>query len=107
MARRKFRPRTAAASPPLLAGIGWYDAAQWAKLKQIADDTAEVDDTYGDWQRNAERTERELSRRGLVTRRVVIDVDALVEWCRARGKPVDGSSRAEYTSVIVLGMKLT
>ena len=50
----------------------------------------------------AERTERELSRQGLVTCRVPIDVDALVEWCRARNAPVNGPSRSEYVAEFML-----
>jgi hypothetical protein len=87
-----------------VVGIGWYDAAQWAKLKQLAVDAADLDESHEAWQRNAERTERELAQRGLVVRRVPIDVDALAAWCRARGKPVNGASRAEYTSELVSGL---
>jgi hypothetical protein len=84
-------------------GIAWYDTVQWAKLKQVADDPAALDYTHEAWQRGAERTERELSRRGLTTRRIPIDVDALVAWCRARNQPVNSASRAEYTAEIVRG----
>jgi hypothetical protein len=87
-----------------VVGIGWYDAVQWAKLKQVAVDAAELDDTHEEWQRNAERTERELARgRGLVIRRVPIDVDALVAWCRERNKPVNGASRSAYAAEQVKG----
>jgi hypothetical protein len=101
MARRKSRRRSPAVGPLQVVGIGWYDPVQWSKLKQIAADAAALDDTHEDWQRNAERTERELSRQGLMIRRVAIDVDALVAWCRARGKPVNGAARAEYTAEMV------
>jgi hypothetical protein len=105
MARRKSRRRSPAVRPPQVVGIGWYDATQWSKLKQIAVDAAELDDTHEAWLRNAERTERELSQRGLVIRRVAIDVAALAEWCRAHGKPVNGASRAEYTAEVVQGLR--
>jgi hypothetical protein len=86
-----------------VVGIGWYDAVQWAKLKQVAVDPERLDDTHEDWQRTAERTERELARDGgLVIRRVPIDVDALVAWCRERGKPVDGPARSAYAAEMVL-----
>jgi hypothetical protein len=84
-----------------MVGIGWYDAAQWAKLKQVAVDAAELDESHDAWQRNAERTERQLAQRGLVIRRVPVEVDALVAWCRARDKPVNAASRAEYTSEVL------
>jgi hypothetical protein len=86
-----------------LVGIAWFDPVQWAKLKRVAADADQLDETHEEWQRNAERTERELATRGLALRRIPIDVDALVEWCRRQNKPVDGAARAEYTSLIVRG----
>jgi hypothetical protein len=101
MARRKSRQQSRADRPSLVVGIGWYDAAQFAKLKQVAVDADALDDTHEDWQRNAERAERELSRGGLVIRRVPVDVDTLVAWCREHDRPVDGAARAAYASELV------
>jgi hypothetical protein len=101
MSRRHPRERSRGAQPPQAVGLAWYDAAQWAKLKQVAADTANLDDSYEDWQHNAERTERELTRRGVQLRRVAIDVDALVAWCRQRGMPINGEARAQYTAELV------
>lgn len=98
MARNKSRRSSRARDLPVIAGLAWYDLAQWTKLKQIAEDAQELDDTHEDWQRNAERTERALRRRGFNLRRVPIDIDALVAWCQARGKPLNGESRVEYTA---------
>jgi len=103
MARRHSRRRPHTPSTPLLVGVAWYDPVEWSKLKQVASDAENLDDTYEAWQRNLERTERELSAKGLVVRRVLIDVDALVEWCRAHNRVVNGAARAEYTSQIVRG----
>jgi len=103
MAGRKSRRRPRKADAPRQIGIAWYDPVQWAKLKQVATDADQLDDTHEEWQRNAERLERELSAGGLAIRRVAIDVDALVEWCRGQNKPVDGAARAEYTTLIIRG----
>ncbi len=101
MARRESRRRSSKTSPRLVVGLAWYDCLQWAKLKQIAADAEQLDDTHEQWQRNAERTERHLAAQGMVVRRVPIDVDALVAWCRAQNKPVDGAARVEYTCQMV------
>jgi hypothetical protein len=107
MTRRESRRRSRKTGLPLVVGIAWYDSTQWTKLKQIAADTEQLDDTHEEWQRNAERTERQLAADGMAVRRVPIDVDALVAWCRAQNKPVDGAARAEYTSRIVRGEMLS
>ena len=103
MARRESRRRSPAARQPQLVGLAWYDLAQWAKLKQVADDAADLDESHEAWKRNAERTERQLSRRGIIIRRVAIDIDALMDWCRQRGKPLNSASRAEYAAEMVRG----
>jgi hypothetical protein len=106
MTRRESRRRSRKTGLPPVVGIAWYDSTQWIKLKQIAADTEQLDNTHEEWKRNAERTERQLAADGMLVRRVPIDVDALVAWCRAQNKPVDGAARAEYTSRIVRGEML-
>jgi hypothetical protein len=87
----------------MVVGIGWYDAVQWAKLKGVAADPDRLDDSHEAWQRTAERTLQELMAQGLDVRRVPIDVDALVQWCRDHGKAIDAKARAEFTTVIATG----
>src|SRR6185437_15324265 len=99
MARHESRRSRKADLSPVV-GIAWYDSAQWIKLKQVAADAEQLNDTHEEWQRNAERAERRLSAEGMIPRRVPIDVDALVQWCRVQNKPVTGATRAEYTSRI-------
>jgi hypothetical protein len=83
--------------PPQVA-LAWYDAAQWAKLKQVAEDADNLDDSYEDWHRCAENLERELRRKGVAIKRVHIDVEALVGWCTSRKRPVNGEARSEYAA---------
>ncbi len=87
----------------MVVGIGWYDATQWAKLKEVAADSDRLDKSHEAWQRSAERTAQELASQGLAVRRVPIDVDALIQWCRVHHKEIDGNARAEYTRLIVSG----
>ncbi len=107
MAQRNSRRRSGTKAPQFPVGIAWYDATQWAKLNEIAADADRLDESHEAWQQNAERTLQQLSGEGLVIRRVPIDVDALVKWCRAHNKPIDGKARAEYTSMIVVSEKGT
>ena len=34
--------------------IAWYRREQWAYLKQVSADSAELEDSFGEWERNAE-----------------------------------------------------
>jgi hypothetical protein len=96
MAKRRSRGRPPAA--PMDVAVGWYDAAQWAKLKQVAVDADQLDDSHEQWRRNAENLERGLRHKGIEIRRVPIDVDSLVAWCRARNRALDGEARSQYAA---------
>ena len=94
MKRKKRHARKATES--IVVGLAWYDAAEWAKLKQIAADADLLDDSHEAWLRGAEEAERRMRSRGFVIRRVPIAMDSLVKWCQLRGKLVDGNARTEF-----------
>jgi hypothetical protein len=96
MAKRHSGGRPSAM--PRNVAIGWYDAVQWARLKQVAIDANDLDDSYEAWKRNAENVERKLRREGTQTQRVQIDVEALVSWCQFQERPVNGKSRSQYAA---------
>jgi hypothetical protein len=83
--------------------VAWYNPAQWARLKQVAVDADNLDDSYEAWKRNAEGVERELRRKGIEIQRVHIDVEALLAWCQARHQPVSGEARSEYAAQLAAG----
>ena len=69
----------------------------------MAADADNLDDTHAAWVRNAENLERELRRRGVAVRRVPVDVGALVAWCRARRRSVDGAARSAFAAELAAG----
>lgn len=81
-----------------VAAMSWYDREQWTKLKAIAEDGERLDVTYDAWLAGAERAEAELARRDTAVRRVFIDVDEFVDWCRANNLKIISASRAKYTA---------
>jgi hypothetical protein len=46
--------------------------------------------------KTARRTVRDIESDGHAVERVPVDVVALSEWCRERGLPLTGPSRAKY-----------
>lgn len=71
-------------------------------LKLLAADPESLDATYRDWEAQAKRTFEQLQKDpGIEPVKVLVDVEALRQWCRERGKPVDGAARAEYVGEIV------
>jgi hypothetical protein len=85
-------------NPGRTIGIAWYSSTQWALLKRVAADRADLDDTYAAWEMNALETERMIEETGQSVVRVPIDVTKISSWCRKRRIPNNSSSRAQYVA---------
>lgn len=84
-------------------GVAWYSREAWERLRQLADDREALDDTFEDWERGALAMVRDLEAAGRHVRKVLIDVDALVKWCRERHCRIDQAARAEYVTYLLQG----
>jgi hypothetical protein len=98
--KSKFSPQPV--PHPQLAGrrvaFAWYDAQQWARLREIAADPEVLNHTYEDWLKQAEEAVAALRARGVRAEKLPIDVDAAASWSAARGRPFNMSARAEYVA---------
>jgi hypothetical protein len=79
-------------------GIAWHTRKSWERLLTVADDRAALDDTFEDWERNALNVIRNLKAKGSQVRKVPIDTEALIVWCRESGRRIDGAARADYVT---------
>jgi hypothetical protein len=94
----KRRGRSSARPEREAMALAWYTLDQWILLKNTAADREDLDDTYGDWLEGATQRFEELQAAGCDIRKVNIDVSELTQWCRLRGVPLDGKSRAEFAA---------
>ena len=101
MARRRRRGRSQVPSETVQLGLAWYSRETWERLREIADDRDKLDDTYEDWQRQALTMIHDLDVVGRQIRKVPIDIEALVAWCRERKCRIDAAARAEYVSCLL------
>lgn len=83
---------------PLIAGIAWYDRKQWQRLTEAVVDRSELDATYEKWQQSARDAVQMIERQGQVVEKVHVEVESLVYWCKEKGLPVNGKSRADYVT---------
>ena len=98
MGKKQKRKRKTDNSFDTFLGIAWYSRDQWERLKQVASDPGNIEDTYEEWLTNAEKTLREYAKPGVKTHRVHIDVEELIAWCKSKNVPVNGGSRSEFAS---------
>lgn len=82
-------------------GFAWFTREQWQRLTEVVDDRNELDDTFEQWERNALTTLHDLESRGHSVRKVLVDVETLVAWCRVRGRRIDGTARADYVIALL------
>jgi hypothetical protein len=79
-------------------GIAWYRRDQWARLRELAADADKLDEAYEDWLAGAQKTIVQMTAAGVHVRRVDIDLDELVRWCRYEGRRLDSAARAAFAA---------
>jgi hypothetical protein len=82
-------------------GFAWYARETWGRLRELADDRDALDDTFEDWEHQATTAVRELKSAGRGVRKVAIDIDAAVIWCREHGRRFDSAARSEYVAELL------
>jgi hypothetical protein len=82
-------------------GFAWFTREQWQRLTEIADDRNELDETFEQWERNALSALYTLHSRGHSVRKVMVDVETLVAWCRGHGRRIDAAARADYVIALL------
>ena len=73
-------------------GLAWFTAETYPKLLAVADDRDARAATFVEFDAVESRRIAALTARGIEVRRILIDVDRLVEFCRARGVKIDRES---------------
>ncbi len=99
LAARKATKREAKRSAEQLrTAVAWYVPEQWGKLREISADKDLLENDHRGWLLNAEKTVGKTAEAGANIERVTVDVDELEAWCRSRGCPVNGESRAQFVA---------
>ena len=81
-----------------ITGIAWYRRDQWARLRELAADADRLEEAYDDWLAGAQKTIVQMTAAGVRVRRVDIELDELVRWCRHEGRPLDSAARESADS---------
>jgi hypothetical protein len=82
----------------MIVGIAWFRPEQYELLLALAADSDSMANTYEEWLAGVTKTMDDLNQRGIIARRVDVEVRALVAWCQQRGIPLDGTARSTYAA---------
>ena len=64
----------------------------------MASDREKLDGSYGEWLAGAQKALLEMALAGVSAKRVDVDVNALLRWCQAEGRPVDSAARTAFVA---------
>jgi hypothetical protein len=81
-----------------VAGICWYAAEQWPRLREVAADPGELEETHEEWLAVMKRGLRGFREAGIPYQLIDVDVEELVSWCERKRIPINGAARAEYAA---------
>jgi hypothetical protein len=83
-------------------GIAWYRPDQWDRLREISSDRDKLDKTYNAWLKSAEEMLMRFHTEGFEAVRYEVDVEELLNYCKERKLQVNGSSRSQYVTEMLL-----
>ena len=79
-------------------GVAWYKPDEWQELLAVSVDKDELEATYDEWVKNAERVIKGLRRQGLHIVKVNVKIEELAAWCQSQNIPVNAEARSQYAA---------
>jgi predicted polyphosphate/ATP-dependent NAD kinase len=67
-------------------------------LRALASDPEVLEKTYAEWLIFATKKIEELRKRGLLVRKIDVDVQELAAWCQSRDRVLNGEARAKFVT---------
>jgi diphthamide synthase (EF-2-diphthine--ammonia ligase) len=84
--------------PKIKVGIAWFQRDQWQLLANVSVDRDELEGTYAQWKRNAEKALEQLRQGGLDVVKVHVKIEELMDWCLSQNIPLDANARSRYAA---------
>jgi hypothetical protein len=85
----------------IVVGVAWYGPKEWARMKELCVDPEAMDDSYAVWLSAANRSIKELRRRGQRIEKVLVDPDEFAAWCATNGERRDAGAWASFATVLL------
>ena len=83
---------------PALVGAAWYRSDQWGRLKEVSEDRADLEETWEEWIRTAEKSLRDFRAKEIQVGKVDVDVEELIRWCQSKRQPINAASRSAFAA---------
>jgi hypothetical protein len=86
-----------AASPPISA-LPWYHRSHYPALLKLFRDPDKLPETYDEWLKRAESTEKQLQKAGFGVARIWIRPVPFAAWCKEREVFPDQRARLTFAN---------
>jgi hypothetical protein len=83
------------------AGIAWYKRDQWQLLLDIAEDKDKLPLTWEKWREITLNLIKGYKERGLDVKKVKIDIEDLIKYCKKNNLPNTAQTRSHYIAEII------
>lgn len=90
---------------PQQAGLCWVKEEDWAKLKEVAEDSDRLEATWQEWQQKSREMIEVFATRNIHIQKIEVEIDELINWCTSQNKPINASTRAEYVTHLMMEQK--
>lgn len=74
----------------------FYNKHDWDRLMTIIADRDKMLPTWEAWHRDCTLQMKRFKAQGFHVRKVIINLDELVEYCKERNIPIDGTARSQF-----------
>lgn len=82
--------------------LACYRKNDWEKLMKSIVDRKSMHDTWEEWNHEYMKAKKILEDKGFIVHSIIIDIDALNQYCVERGLKNDGKTRSHYVSKLPL-----
>lgn len=83
-------------------GIATYNINDWKRLLELSDDREFLESTWEEWNDNFHIYSDELIKQNIQFKEILIDLDDLEKFCKLNKLKVDGNSRSQFTTYILM-----
>ena len=78
----------------------WFEKLDYDNILAISEDADDMPDTFDRWLVLAEDAFEQCNARGMDVIRVIVNSDALAEYCRTKGLKINRSARLTFCSYL-------
>jgi hypothetical protein len=82
-------------------GVAWYRKKDYDLVRDLFTDGQNLPLTYEEWERQADAFSNRMASQGVGIRRVYIDPQKFLTWCRSQGLPIDARARQQFVNEFV------